>query len=97
MLLNEITDQQIGNAFIDKDPAARRQQSSMPQAALARQKGLEFAKDRQSSDPLKKRIAMLRQQLAALIIQSEKKDELEAKKNQTAQPTQPPQGQPGVQ
>lgn len=93
MLLNELTDQQVANTFIDPNQNQRRQDGSKTNLQLSKEKGEQFAADRESKDPLKMRIAQLRQQLAQLVLQDQKKTADEQRRD--GQPTQ--QGQPPAQ
>lgn len=74
MRLVELTDQQVAMTDVEQDPNVRRQQASMSPQQLAQAKAKEIADDRQSQDPLKRRIAQLRQQLAQLIQQDQQQN-----------------------
>lgn len=73
MLLNELTDTQVASTFIDPDQKQRRQDGSKSNLELAKDKAKEFEADRESANPLKQRIAQLRQQLAQLVLQDQKR------------------------
>jgi uncharacterized protein YcfJ len=79
MLLNELTDMQVAGAFIDKDMTQRRVDNAKTPQQLAKERGAQITADKVSKDPLKIRIAQLRQQLAALMIQDQKKTQDAAK------------------
>lgn len=71
MRLVELTDQQVAMTDIEQDPNVRRQQQQMSPQQLAQAKAKQLQVDRSSQDPLKRRIAQLRQQLAQLIQQDQ--------------------------
>lgn len=92
MRLFELSDTQVAGAFINQDPNQRRQDNSKTPQQLARDQGAQLAADRASKDPLKMRIAQLRQQLAQLILQDQKKT-ADAQRQQGQQGTPPAQPQ----
>ncbi len=75
MILTELTDTQVASAFIDQDQVQRRADNAKNPLQLARERGAQITADRVSKDPLKIRIAQLRQQLAALMLQDQKKSQ----------------------
>ena len=89
MLLNELNDQQVASAFIDQDPAQRRQDNAMTPQQLAKVKADQIAQDKVSTDPLARRIAAMRAQLAQLIIQKQNQDKQQANKPAGAQSPAP--------
>lgn len=82
MRLFELTDTQVAMSDISQDPDVRRQQASMSTQQLAQAKAKEIEDERTSQDPLKKRIAQLRQQLAQLIQQDQQKTAQAAQQSQ---------------
>lgn len=74
MLLTELTDQQVAMADVEQDPNVRKQQANLSPQQLSQLKAKQIQNDRNSQDPLKRRIAQLRQQLAQLIQQDQQRN-----------------------
>ena len=84
MLLKEISDQDAVKALNTPDPVQAQQNRNLTPQQIEKNQADQMAKDRQSTDPLTKRIAAIRAQLAQLLIQQKQ----QAKAAPTTQPIQ---------